>query len=401
MTLPVHPNSISLAQIQGEFGGSNPISLSEYRGGLVPSGTVGYPGGGGAVTIPTSGQISFGNFHGSTNRAQIYVTYAANQYSASFNVSSLGGYIAGRSDVYVTVNSGVYLRNNGVNPGLSISGGTSGDNIYITNNGYVLGDGGQGGGVQFVSYSSYAVFNATDGKTALSLSGGGNYSIDTRNGYIAGGGGGGAGFLYGADQCLGGGGGAGGGQGGNAYSSGSGFGWAYGGNTQDIVQPGEVGYAGQIKGPVGWSVVIGGGGGGYVLPGTGGGGSQGGGGGAGGGGASLSGIYKGFDNYYIYYAISGGGGGWGAAGAPAGAKEYVLGDPANPTVYPSNGGSANNAAAAGYDGNGFQYNTSNTTFGTSTRGFGGYSIQTNGSITWIGGYSANSGRIYGIINQPS
>ena len=44
---------ISLADIQTEFGGSNPIGLNEYYG--VDTG------------IPSSGQISIGDFYGATN----------------------------------------------------------------------------------------------------------------------------------------------------------------------------------------------------------------------------------------------------------------------------------------------------------------------------------------------
>lgn len=55
---------LSLANIQTEFGGSNPISLSEYYagGGLVPSGTTGTYG-----AVPSSGTISIRNFYGTTN----------------------------------------------------------------------------------------------------------------------------------------------------------------------------------------------------------------------------------------------------------------------------------------------------------------------------------------------
>ena len=44
--------AISLANIQSEFGGSNPISISEYYGA--------------ASGIPTSGTISFSNFYGAS-----------------------------------------------------------------------------------------------------------------------------------------------------------------------------------------------------------------------------------------------------------------------------------------------------------------------------------------------
>ena len=68
MTLPVYTNPISLAQIQTEFGGINPASLSEYYAGgaYVRPGTVGYPTGGASVPIPTSGVIKFSNFFGAT-----------------------------------------------------------------------------------------------------------------------------------------------------------------------------------------------------------------------------------------------------------------------------------------------------------------------------------------------
>jgi len=54
--------TITLLDIQNEFGGSSPISLSEYyRGGAyVPNVTANN-------NIPTSGQISLSNFYGGTN----------------------------------------------------------------------------------------------------------------------------------------------------------------------------------------------------------------------------------------------------------------------------------------------------------------------------------------------
>lgn len=62
MALPTS-GPLSLSDIQGEFGGSNPISLSEYYagGGLVPSGTSGTNG-----PVPTSGTISISSFYGTS-----------------------------------------------------------------------------------------------------------------------------------------------------------------------------------------------------------------------------------------------------------------------------------------------------------------------------------------------
>ena len=57
--------NISLLSLQNEFGGSNPISISEYYagGGYVPAGTKNSSN----ESIPSSGQISLGKYYGSSN----------------------------------------------------------------------------------------------------------------------------------------------------------------------------------------------------------------------------------------------------------------------------------------------------------------------------------------------
>lgn len=74
MTLPIHPNTITLAQVQGEFGGANPISLSEYYAGgsYVTTDNYGFPNGT-ATPIPRSGAISLANFHGATKFTSQFV----------------------------------------------------------------------------------------------------------------------------------------------------------------------------------------------------------------------------------------------------------------------------------------------------------------------------------------
>lgn len=65
MALPNPGVSLSLSQIQTEFGGTNPASLNEYYAGgaYVPAGTTGYYG-----AIPTSGNpIGIRNFYGSSS----------------------------------------------------------------------------------------------------------------------------------------------------------------------------------------------------------------------------------------------------------------------------------------------------------------------------------------------
>lgn len=74
---------ITLAQIQSEFGGSNPIGLNEYYrgGGLVPAWS-------GTTNVPSSGAIRLSNFYG----ARPYPTQAVYKVTGSFtaNIGSSG-----------------------------------------------------------------------------------------------------------------------------------------------------------------------------------------------------------------------------------------------------------------------------------------------------------------------
>lgn len=66
MTLPSTGSAISLAQIQTEFGGSNPISLNEYYGGTTNERS--FFNGSSWALIPTSGTISCDQFFSSAAR---------------------------------------------------------------------------------------------------------------------------------------------------------------------------------------------------------------------------------------------------------------------------------------------------------------------------------------------
>ena len=63
--------AITLSDIQTEFGGSNPVSLSEYYAGgsYVPSGTSGTNG-----AVPTSGEIEVSDFYGTQSGITVTVT---------------------------------------------------------------------------------------------------------------------------------------------------------------------------------------------------------------------------------------------------------------------------------------------------------------------------------------
>ena len=84
MTLP-SSGPLSLSDIQGEFGGSNPISLNEYYAGgaNVPAGTSGTYG-----AVPSSGTISVRNFYGTTNYVPVYVENIFSTFLYTGNGSS-------------------------------------------------------------------------------------------------------------------------------------------------------------------------------------------------------------------------------------------------------------------------------------------------------------------------
>lgn len=252
--------------------------------------------------------------YGKSNRVALSQVFSSNTTNSTITASSLPGYIAGKTDLTITVNSGIYVYStNTANAGLTITGAAAGDTVTLVNNGFILGMGGAGGN---------APSNGNNGGPALNL----GYNIRlTNNSYIAGGGGGGAGVGSG------GGGGAGGGAGGNgnsgtggsgggpglAGSNGTGFGPTFslgggaggGGGSVTFAQMGP-------GGPV--PVFGGGGGGGRILPGVGGGINS--------GNDSPGGVGGSANNAGSTSAgAGGGGGGWGAAGGGSTASGRVGG----------------------------------------------------------------------------
>jgi hypothetical protein len=299
------------------------------------------------------------------DRVQLSFVVATTIQFLTIDVTSLAGYVAGMTDVTVTVNAGVYVygtpptqqfpipgfpnptvRVTVPDASMQIIGGAEGDTIKLVNNGNIVGFGGDGGGVQrFVQCGCSGVLSVQDsdslpGNAALSLITPGISVTIENNGYIAGGGGGGGkGSLLGSGvytHTPGGGGGAGGGISGVIPTPGSGVG------VSRAVPPnaGNNGvFTEEYYSPCGscCTFALGffsGGGGGFVLPGTGGvtinNSAQvfGRGGGAGGSGAVAASSINAWDNngggannaaptYTLYSSTQqgGGGGGWGASGA--------------------------------------------------------------------------------------
>ena len=160
---------LSLTDIQTEFGGTNPISLSEYYagGGLVPAGTTGTYG-----AVPSSGAISVQNFYGTSNFIPSYIenvfsttvyngTGSAQTITNNINLSGSGGLVwsKGRQAANAYNNflqdtvqgTGVYLSSNNANESTATSTGVTAFN----SNGYTTGNASQlnQNGYQYVSWT--------------------------------------------------------------------------------------------------------------------------------------------------------------------------------------------------------------------------------------------------------
>jgi hypothetical protein len=97
MTLPAS-GPLSLNDIQGEFGGTNPIGMNEYYagGGLVPPGTTGTYG-----AVPSSGALSVQNFYGTSAVIPVYIE----EVFSTFLYTGSGG--------TRTITNGINLSGNG------------------------------------------------------------------------------------------------------------------------------------------------------------------------------------------------------------------------------------------------------------------------------------------------
>jgi hypothetical protein len=102
MTLPTPGVSLSLSQIQAEFGGANPISLTEYYAGgaYVPAGTTGSNG-----AVPSGGTISISKFYGTSNIPPLSVT--ADSVSGFDSGPSSSGFVTTSGSTNTTPAGGV------------------------------------------------------------------------------------------------------------------------------------------------------------------------------------------------------------------------------------------------------------------------------------------------------
>jgi hypothetical protein len=269
-------------------------------------------------------------------------------------------------DARITIESGVYVFSTSTaSPAFNYDNLPVNTIIQLTNLGFIIGRGGNGG------YASVG----TNGGPAMVLNS--TRLTITNSGFIAGGGGGGggAGNIGAGLSFVGGGGGAGGGIGGGGSGGGGGA-------------PGAVGSNGSANTRTG-------GGGGRILPGAGGAAGDtgpfifgqrntpGSGGGAGGGGAATA-----IDQYGFGAHGTGGNGG----GAGNNGQDAVRGIASTGVDYAAGGGGGGGWAAAG--GTSIQFGSTLRRAG----GLGAKAIETNGFDV---NFAANTGTIYGAISGSS
>ena len=362
-----------------------------------------------------SGTISFHDFYGKSSRATRTYTFTSNSYCVGLNVATgsytgtvggitiSGSYSSGKTCVTINVNSGVYLYSNCTSiPGLSLTGGTTGDVVKLVNYGYIMGKGGGGGGwgtnhaspcnycccgtmIYGFKKSCYSATGRTGGP-AIKM----NFNLSICNqGYIGGGGGGGG--ASGSLSCYAtgaaGGGGAGGGDGGkisigcNVLAGGNGGAPGSAGTSAGYLTP--------CGSPVHCSEATNGGGGGRIMPGSGGAGGRSwnggrvpcgcnihnwgyGGGAGGGGGVCNQAFFTCVQNQY-----GGAGGGAGCAGATVSTTDQ-------------NGGGGGGWGAYGGSG----YASRGCYGGAYAGGAGGKAICKNGYTLTV----LTNGTIYGAVS---
>lgn len=194
--------SISLQNIEDEFGGTGSISLSEYyrNGSYVTSNN---------TSVPTSGDISLSNFYGAVRQFAFSIT--SNTQNANIRTLAVAAGWDGSAPLITTVNSGVWLWSDSTSLGGAIISGSFPGGLTLLNYGKIIGKGGDGGLTQGQAGSA--------GGPALTVASTGVSVTNNSGAYIAGGGGGGGGARRFNGQWSGGGGGAGGGRGGATATS--------------------------------------------------------------------------------------------------------------------------------------------------------------------------------------
>lgn len=141
-----------------------------------------------------SGQISMNNFYGKSNRATVNLTITSTTTNYDIFSNRGGSYVPGKTDVILTINSGVVVgsASTGAYALDTGTGWTSGDTIKIVNNGYIVGRGGAGG-------TNAHSGGGTGGAGGPALRA--QFAVSVQNNNIIGGGGGGGAGSYYVNDC--------------------------------------------------------------------------------------------------------------------------------------------------------------------------------------------------------
>ena len=196
--------AISFQDLINEFDVPKPVSLSQmYAGaGYVPEANTG---------VPKSGAISLGNFYGATAAYVLDYNITADRFN--FNSSTLLANSSwdGVLPVVLTVNiaDGIVVSGNDTSiPAFVVNALPSGSQVFLNNNGFIIGMGGRGGNA-----------HQAGGSGGIALTTLTNIVI-TNTGTIGGGGGGGGGGATSGSYTYAGASGGGGGQSGRVNSGG-------------------------------------------------------------------------------------------------------------------------------------------------------------------------------------
>ncbi len=167
---------ISFQDLIDEFNVPKPVSLSQmYAGaGYVPEANLG---------VPKSGAISLGNFYGATAAYVLYYNITADMFNFNSSTVLANSSWDGVTPVILIVNiaEGIVVSgNNTSTPAFVVNAIPSGSQVYINNNGYIIGMGGAG----------YNSTKGQNGGVAISTN---TPLVISNSGIIGGGGGGGGG----------------------------------------------------------------------------------------------------------------------------------------------------------------------------------------------------------------
>jgi hypothetical protein len=283
---------ISLGDIAGEFGGSAPHALSEYHD---------------TGNAPASGEIQLAaDFYGTSNLFSYTISSNASQVNLRSNAIAAGW--NGSSALAVTINSGVTIYSGSTGSYAMVIDGSYAGGVTLTNNGTILGKGGDGaqgaasGNTGCYGFASFSTGTAGAGGPALQIS-----SAVT--------------IVNGSGRISGGGGGGGGGAGYSASSSNCSYGFgAQGGGGGGGIGNGAAGAAGSSVASAGSA---------GSLTGAGSGGS--------------GGIWPSCNNGSMYAGNGGAGGSWAASGS----NGTCSGNPTCNTYCGSSNGAAGGAATSG------------------------------------------------------